>query len=164
MQPVPLDWPRGVLPRTYDNQFCSIARTLEVIGDRWTLLVIRDAFLGLRRFEDFQKSLGVARNVLTDRLNRLVDEGILRRRLYQERPERYEYRLTRKGVGLWPMMMTTMKWGDRYLYPDGHPRLVLHKDCGGEIDERLHCSRCGAELGPTDVYVESGPVAGSEAA
>jgi hypothetical protein len=102
--------------------------------------------------------------VLTDRLNRLVDEGILRRRLYQERPERYEYRLTRKGVGLWPMMMTTMKWGDRYLYPDGHPRLVLHKDCGGEIDERLHCSRCGAELGPTDVYVESGPVAGSEAA
>jgi DNA-binding HxlR family transcriptional regulator len=148
-----------VLPRTYDNQLCSIARTLEVIGDRWTLLVIRDAFLGLRRFEDFQKSLGVARNVLTDRLNRLVEEGILRRQLYQERPERYEYRLTRKGVELWPAMMTMMKWGDRYLYPDEHPRLVLHKDCGGEIDARLHCSKCGVELGPTDVYVGSGPAA-----
>jgi DNA-binding HxlR family transcriptional regulator len=148
-----------VLPRTYDNQVCSIARTLEVIGDRWTMLVIRDAFLGLRRFEDFQKSLGVARNVLTDRLNRLVEEGILRRRLYQERPERYEYRLTRKGVDLWPVVMTTMKWGDRYLYPEGKPRLILHKECGGEIDQRLHCSKCGAELGPTDIYVEAGPAA-----
>lgn len=153
-----------MLPRTYDNQFCSIARTLEVIGDRWTLLVIRDAFLGVRRFEDFQKSLGVARNVLTDRLNRLVDEGILRRNLYQERPERYEYRLTRKGVELWPAMMTMMKWGDRYVYPEGHPRLVLHKDCGGEIDERLHCSKCGAELGPRDVYVEAGTGAQDQAA
>jgi DNA-binding HxlR family transcriptional regulator len=154
-----------VLPRTYDNQLCSLARTLELIGDRWTLLVIRDAFLGLRRFEDFQKSLGVARNVLTDRLNRLVEQGILRRELYQERPERYEYRLTRKGVELWPAMMTMMKWGDRYLYPEGHPRLILHKDCGGEIDERLHCSKCGAELGPTDVYVEAGPaLASNEAA
>jgi DNA-binding HxlR family transcriptional regulator len=158
MQPRRLDL-CSVLPRTYDDQICSVARTLEVVGDRWTLLVIRDAFLGLRRFEDFQKSLGVARNVLTERLNRLVDEGILRRRLYQERPERYEYRLTRKGVDLWPMMMTAMKWGDRYLYPEAHPRLVLHKGCGGEIDERLHCSRCGAELGPTDIYVEAGPAA-----
>ena len=148
-----------MLPRKYDNQLCSIARTLEVIGDRWTLLVIRDAFLGLHRFEDFQKSLGVARNVLTDRLNRLVDEGILRRRRYQERPERFEYRLTRKGVDLWPMIMTTLKWGDRYVAPEGKSRLILHKDCGGEIDERLHCSRCGAELGPTDVYVEPGPAA-----
>ena len=153
-----------MLPRTYDNQLCSIARTLEVIGDRWTLLVIRDAFLGLRRFEDFQKSLGVARNVLTDRLNRLVEGGILRRHLYQERPERYEYRLTRKGVELWPAMMTMMKWGGRYLYPEGHPRLILHKDCGGEIDERLHCSKCGVELGPTDVYVEAGAGLASNAA
>ena len=153
-----------MLPRTYDNQLCSIARTLEVIGDRWTLLVIRDAFLGVHRFEDFQKSLGVARNVLTDRLNRLVDEGILRRQLYQERPERYEYRLTRKGVELWPAMMTMMKWGDTYLYPERHPRLVLHKDCGGEIDQRLHCSKCGVELGPTDVYVEAAPAAKDKAA
>ena len=153
-----------MLPRTYDNQVCSVARTLEVIGDRWTLLVIRDAFLGVRRFEDFQRSLGVARNVLTERLNRLVEEGILRRRRYQQRPARYEYRLTRKGVDLWPVMMTTMKWGDRYLYPGEKPRLVRHKDCGGDIDQRLHCSRCGAELEPTDVYVETGPALESSAA
>jgi DNA-binding HxlR family transcriptional regulator len=152
-----------VLPRTYDNQECSLAGTLEVIGDRWTLLVIRDAFLGFRRFEDFQKDLGVARNVLTDRLNRLVDEGILRRRRYQERPERYEYRLTRKGVDLWPIIMTAMSWGDRYVYTEGKPRLILHKECGGQIDERLHCSKCGAELGPTDVYVEPGPAAAKAA-
>jgi DNA-binding HxlR family transcriptional regulator len=146
-----------VLPRTYDNQVCSIARTLEIIGDRWTLLVIRDAFLGVRRFEDFQRSLGAARNVLTDRLGRLVEEGILRRVAYQERPERYEYRLTRKGVELWPMIIAALKWGDRHLPGEGKPMLVLHRDCGGEIDERLHCSRCGAELGPADVYAEPGP-------
>jgi DNA-binding HxlR family transcriptional regulator len=146
-----------VLPRTYDNQVCSIARTLEVVGDRWTLLVIRDAFLGIHRFEDFQGRLGIARNVLTDRLGRLVDEGILRRRLYQERPERYEYRLTRKGVELWPMIITALKWGDKYLSEESPPLLILHKDCGGEIDLRLHCDRCGAELGPTDVYTEPGP-------
>ena len=152
-----------MLPRRYDNQVCSIARTLEVIGDRWTLLVIRDAFLGVHRFEDFQKSLGVARNVLADRLGRLVDEGILRRTRYQERPARYEYRLTRKGVELWPVIISAMKWGDRHLSPR-KPTLVLHKDCGGEIDERLHCSRCGAELGPTDVYAERGPGAARTAA
>jgi DNA-binding HxlR family transcriptional regulator len=154
-----------VLPRRYDNQVCSIARTLGVIGDRWTLLVIRDAFMGVRRFEDFQQSLGIARNVLTDRLGRLTDEGILRRNLYQDRPPRYEYRLTRKGVDLWPVIITTLKWGDRYLADEGSPLLILHRDCGGEIDGRLHCSRCGAQLGPTDVDVRPGPgAASSEAA
>jgi DNA-binding HxlR family transcriptional regulator len=153
-----------VLPRRYDNQVCSIARTLEVIGDRWTLLVIRDAFMGVHRFDDFQQSLGIARNVLTDRLGRLVDEGILRRERYQERPERYEYRLTRKGVDLWPMIMTALKWGDKHLSDASPPLLIRHKDCGGEIDERLHCDRCGAELGPTDVYAEPGPGARKHAA
>ena len=86
-----------MLPRTYENQVCSVARALEVLGDRWTLLVLRDAFSRVRRFEDFQRSLGVARNVLTDRLSRLVDEGILKRVPYQERPVRFEYRLTEKG-------------------------------------------------------------------
>src|SRR5918912_904639 len=86
-----------MLPRTYENQVCSVARALEVLGDRWTLLVLRDAFSRIRRFEDFQRSLGVARNVLTDRLSRLVDEGILKRVPYQERPVRFEYRLTEKG-------------------------------------------------------------------
>jgi DNA-binding HxlR family transcriptional regulator len=133
-----------VLPRTYDNQVCSIARALEAIGDRWTMLVIRDAFLGVRRFEDFQRDLGVARNVLTDRLGRLVEEGILERERYQERPQRYEYRLTDKGRDLFPVLVTLLKWGDRHA-PDagGPPTLLLHRDCGGEIDERLSCDRCG---------------------
>jgi DNA-binding HxlR family transcriptional regulator len=146
-----------VLPRRYDNQVCSVAGMLEVVGDRWTLLVIRDAFTGVRRFDDFQKSLGIARNVLTDRLGRLVEEGILRRREYQQRPPRYEYRLTRKGVDLWPVIMSAMKWGDRYLYDGEPPVLILHEGCGGELDERFHCSKCGAELGPRDVTAAPGP-------
>jgi DNA-binding HxlR family transcriptional regulator len=146
-----------MLPRTYDNQVCSIARALEMVGDRWTMLVIREAFMGTRRFEEYQRNLGCARNVLTDRLNRLVEVGILRKEPYQERPTRHEYRLTRRGVELWPAMMTLKAWGDKHLAPDGPPVLVLHRDCGGELDERLHCGRCGAELGPADVYVEPGP-------
>ena len=149
---------RNLLPRTYDNQVCSLARALELVGDRWTILVIREAFFGTRRFDDFQRRLGCARNVLTDRLNRLVDEGLFRKVPYQERPERFEYHLTRKGVELWPSTVLLMKWGDRHLASEaGPPTLVLHKDCGGEIDERLHCSACGAELGPGDVDVKPGP-------
>src|SRR5229473_7009842 len=89
-----------MLRRDYEGQNCSIARSLEVVGERWTLLIVRDAFLGLRRFDEFQERLGIARNVLADRLNRLVDEGILERVRYSERPERYEYRLTQKGRDL----------------------------------------------------------------
>ena len=152
----------AVLPRTYDHQVCSIARALELVGDRWTMLVIREAFIGTRRFDDYQQNLGCARNVLSDRLNRLVETGILRKELYQERPPRYEYRLTRKGVELWPATMALMKWGDRYLAPEGAPVVILHTGCGGEMNERLRCERCGAELGPADVYAAPGP--GLEAA
>src|SRR3954466_13822696 len=94
---------------------CSIARTLEVIGDRWTLLILRDAFRGVRRFDDLQRDLGIARNILTDRLQKLVDHGVLMRRLYQERPPRYEYRLTRMGYDLSPALVALMRWGDQYL-------------------------------------------------
>jgi DNA-binding HxlR family transcriptional regulator len=133
-----------VLPRTYDNQVCSVARALEAIGDRWTMLVIRDAFVGVRRFDEFQVRLGIARNVLTDRLSRLVDEGILERHRYQERPQRFEYRLTPKGVDLFPVLVSLMKWGDRHAPEEGGPPMaVIHKGCGGEIDERLLCERCG---------------------
>lgn len=149
--------PRGVLPRTYDNQVCSVARTLETIGDRWTMLVIRDAFLGVRRFEDFQRDLDIARNVLTDRLVRLVDDGILEKRRYQSRPERFEYRLTDKGADLWPVLVSLMKWGDRHAARGGPPMLVLHKGCGGEVNERFHCSACGADVDARSTEARPGP-------
>jgi len=105
-----------MLKREYEGQeSCSVARALEIVGERWTWLIIRDAFLGLTTFGEFQKSLGIARNVLTDRLNRLVAEGILERVLYQERPPRYEYRLTRKGVDLFTALNAVRQWGDEYL-------------------------------------------------
>jgi DNA-binding HxlR family transcriptional regulator len=147
-----------MLPRTYDDQNCSVARALEVLGDRWTLLVIRDAFLGVRRFDDFQRDLGVARNVLSDRLQRLVDEDLLERRRYQERPERFEYRLSEKGIDLWPVIVTLMKWGDRYYAPaDGVPRVVRHRECGGGVTGHLTCEKCGASLTARDVFTEPGP-------
>jgi DNA-binding HxlR family transcriptional regulator len=147
-----------MLPRTYDNQVCSVARTLERIGDRWTMLVIRDAFLGFRRFDDFQRDLGVARNVLTDRLARLVDDGILEKQRYQERPERFEYRLTEKGLDLWPVLVSLMKWGDRHApADDGPPTLVLHKGCGGVVDERFVCGACGAAVDARSAEARPGP-------
>ena len=115
-----------MLRNDYDGQDCSIARALEVVGERWTLLIIRDAFLGLRRFDQFQESLGIARNVLTDRLGRLVEEGILRRVRYSERPERYEYRLTRKGGDLAIALTGLRQWGDKYL-SEKPPRITRRK-------------------------------------
>ena len=115
-----------MLKRDYEGQNCSIARALEVVGERWTLLIVRDAFLGLRRFDEFQESLGIARNVLTDRLNRLVEEGILERARYSERPERHEYRLTAKGRELNIALTGLRQWGDTYL-SEKPPRLLRRK-------------------------------------
>src|SRR5260370_10995119 len=115
-----------MLNRDYEGQNCSIARALEVVGERWTLLIIRDVLLGLRRFDQLQESLGVARNVLTVRLNRLVDEGLLERVLYSERPERYEYQLTKNGVDLNISLTGLRQWCDKYL-SDKPPRLLLRK-------------------------------------
>jgi DNA-binding HxlR family transcriptional regulator len=115
-----------MLNRDYEGQNCSIARALEVVGERWTLLIVRDAFLGLSRFDEFQASLGIARNVLTDRLNRLVEEGILERVRYSERPERYEYRLTRKGRDLQIALAGLRQWGDQYV-SDKPPRITRRK-------------------------------------
>ena len=107
-----------MLKRNYDGQeSCSVAQVLEIIGERWTWLIIRDAFLGLTKFLEFEQSLGIARNVLTDRLNRLVQEGIFERVLYQERPARYEYRLTQKGADLFTALNAIRQWGDQYLSP-----------------------------------------------
>ena len=120
-----------MLGREYD-QVCSIARTLEVLGERWTLLIIRDVFNRRRRFDQIQENLGIARNVLSARLARLVEEGILEKRRYQERPPRYEYFLTEKGLDLWPVMVSLLHWGDRHLADGtGPPMLIRHKACGG---------------------------------
>jgi DNA-binding HxlR family transcriptional regulator len=140
-----------MLPRTYEGQDCSIARTLELMGERWTMLVIREAFLGRRRFDQLAERLGIARNVLTDRLKRLVEEGVLEKVPYQERPQRFEYRLTEKGVDLWPVMVALLQYGDRYYAPDGPPMRLTHRDCGGELDDRRICTRCGEKLRAPDV-------------
>src|SRR6187455_2212885 len=115
-----------MLNRDYEGQNCSIARALEVVGERWTLLIIRDVLLGLHRFDELQESLGIARNVLTDRLNRLVDEEILERVPYSERPPRYEYRLTPKGRELNVALIALRQWGDTYR-SDKPPRLLRRK-------------------------------------
>jgi DNA-binding HxlR family transcriptional regulator len=115
-----------MLKRDYQGQNCSIARALEVVGERWTLLIVRDAFLGLRRFDEFQENLGIARNVLAERLNRLVEEGILERVRYSERPERYEYRLTEQGRELNIALAGLRQWGDKYL-SEKPPRLMRRK-------------------------------------
>src|SRR5258705_13243975 len=115
-----------MLNRDYEGQNCSIARALEIVGERWTLLIIRDVLLGRHRFDELQESLGIARNVRADRLNRLVDEGVLERVLYSERPERYEYQLTKKGLDLQIALTALRQWGDDYL-SDKPPRLLRRK-------------------------------------
>lgn len=144
---------------------CSIARTVGVLGERWTLLVLRQAFLRTRRFEDFQRAMGVARNVLADRLQKLVEHGILERRLYQERPERYEYRLTEKGRDLYPVVVAIMRWGDRHTAGDAGPPVVLvHERCGHPADPYLACAHCGEEIDAREMRPERGPGALAETA
>lgn len=147
-----------MLGRTYDDQVCSIARSLEVLGERWTLLIVRDTLLGLRRFDDIQRSLGVARNVLTDRLGRLVEAGVLERVPYQQRPPRHEYQLTPIGRELAIPVVSLMHWGDRHLAgPAGPPRLTLHHDCGGPLQATLTCTKCGQQVAPGSMDVIPGP-------
>jgi DNA-binding HxlR family transcriptional regulator len=141
-----------MLHRTYSDQDCSVARALEVVGERWTILILRDAFLGVRRFDDFQRSLGVARNVLQTRLRRLVDEGLLERRRYQERPVRHEYWLTQRGEDLWPVLLALMEWGERHLGETARPPRALHRGCGGPLTQRCTCTTCGTQIaGAADV-------------
>jgi DNA-binding HxlR family transcriptional regulator len=145
-----------VLRNDYSDQNCSVARALEVLGERWTLLIIRNAFYGIRRFDDHQRWLGIARNVLQTRLERLVEEGILEKRLYQERPPRHEYRLTQKGRDLWPVLVMLLQWGDKHAVA-APPIVLRHRECGGDIDAHLRCDRCGADLEARDVEPTSGP-------
>jgi DNA-binding HxlR family transcriptional regulator len=133
-------------PRDFSGLDCSIARTLEVVGERWSLLILRDAFYGIRRFEDFQRDLGIARNILTDRLQALVDRGVLERRPYEDRPPRFEYRLTEKGRDLLPVLLAMMRWGDRWESGGGPPVTLHHTACGNVTQASTVCSVCGEEL------------------
>jgi DNA-binding HxlR family transcriptional regulator len=137
---------------------CAVAQTLEQIGEWWTLLILRDAFLGVRRFEDFQRRLGIARNILANRLDTLVEHGILERRRYSERPERFEYRLTDKGRDLWSVMTAIRQWGDKWVLPPVEPPVVLvHDTCGQRCHAEMHCSECGERLELHDLHLEPGP-------
>jgi DNA-binding HxlR family transcriptional regulator len=147
-----------MLRNDYADQSCSIAGALEVVGERWSLLIVRDILLGLRRFDELQSDLGIARNVLQTRLRRLQEQGVLERLPYQERPLRHEYRLTEKGLELWPMIVALMKWGDRYASPEGGPAVVLeHRGCGGAVDEHRICETCGTKLKARDAIGRPGP-------
>lgn len=147
-----------MLQRDYPDQVCSIARSLEVIGERWTLLILRDALLGMTQFEEFQESLGVASNVLTNRLKLLTEEGVLERVPDDERPGRPKYILTDKGRELGPALIMLMKWGDRhYSTPSGPPRLTLHAGCGGDVGPDFHCERCGNYVKPGEFELPLGP-------
>jgi DNA-binding HxlR family transcriptional regulator len=135
---------------------CSTAQALEVVGEWWTLLLVRDAFFGVRRFEDFQRRLGISRSVLTNRLNRLVDEGVLETRQYEARPPRVEYLLTRKGADLFPVLVALQQWGDRYA-GDKPPVVLRHRGCGRLTRPRLVCSACGERVSAQDVTPAPGP-------
>lgn len=140
-----------------------MARALEVVGERWTLLIVRDALQGTTRFDHFLEGLGVSRNILTVRLNRLVENGILERVRYQERPERYEYVITPKGRALAPVIVSLMHWGDRFLArEDRPPRTMEHVGCGGHAHSRMVCDVCGNEVSGDEVAVVSAstPAAG----
>jgi DNA-binding HxlR family transcriptional regulator len=153
-------WTRlgDVLGNDYRDQQCSIAGALEVVGERWSLLIIREVLLGVRRFDQLQSDLGVARNVLQTRLTRLVDQGVLEKRLYQDHPKRYEYMLTEKGLDLWPTIVALLQWGDRYAAPAaGPPVLLEHRGCGGAVDEHRICATCGARLSARDALAVAGP-------
>ncbi len=137
------------LPTTPSQTECSIAATVSIIGDRWTLLILRDAFRGIRRFDEFHRDLGIARNLLTDRLGRLVQAGIMDKVAYQVRPERFEYRLTRKGIELSPSLVALMKWGDTWMVGEAGPPVVLvHDACGTPVEQMFHCPCCDTHVTP----------------
>jgi DNA-binding HxlR family transcriptional regulator len=137
---------------------CSVARALSIVGDRWTLLILRDTFLGIRRFEDFQQNLGATRHRLIHRLRTLVAHGILERVRYQDRPPRFEYRLTEKGRDLYPVVVSLTRWGDRWMAGrHGPPVELVHRACGKTTMPALACPECGAAVAARDMIARPGP-------
>src|SRR3954471_2227586 len=141
----------------FGDMACSIARTLDVVGEPWSPLVIRDVFVGMNRFEQIQQDLAISRKVLTERLNHLVKHGVLERRPYDNRP-RYEYHLTERGTELFDVLMVMVGWGDKWLAGEaGPPVLYRHHACGEVSHVDLRCSHCGAAMHAKDIDVLPGP-------
>ncbi|WP_410211030.1 winged helix-turn-helix transcriptional regulator [Aquirhabdus sp.] len=137
---------------------CSVARALSVIGDRWTMMIVRNAFIGIRRFDDFQSILGMTRHVLADRLNRLVESDILKKVPYLEKPPRYEYRLTKKGMDLYPIILALTTWGDKWMdQGKGAPIEYFHQQCGYKFTPTMVCSECGEPVHAKNVTPMIGP-------
>lgn len=143
---------------SFADMNCSIGQTLELVGEWWTLLIVRDVFLGTRRFDDFVERLGISRNVLTDRLDKLVAAEILERHPYDEARGRHDYVLTERGRALWPVLTALRQWGDQWLLGDGNEPIVLrHTGCGQVIHVEAACSECGERLDSRSVRAEPGP-------
>jgi len=143
--------------KSFAGMDCSVAQCLEVVGEWWSMLIVRDAFLGVTRFDEFQRRLGISRKILQQRLARLVDAGVLERVPYSDHPPRDDYRLTDKGRDLWPVLTTMRQWGDRHAAPSGPPVQVVHKACGSVSEAVLVCGSCGEVLDPRDVRAVPGP-------
>ena len=142
---------------SFSNMACSLARSLDVIGEPWTPLIVRDVWMGRRKFDEIQGNLEISRKVLADRLETLVGEGVLERRLYQERPPRHEYVLTGKGKELMGVLLALISWGDRWVSGEGAPMLIRHKACRQTVDAQVTCSSCGDPLQAGDVRFAPGP-------
>jgi DNA-binding HxlR family transcriptional regulator len=151
VRPTALDW-------SLDN--CTIARAMEILGERWTLVVLREVFTGIRRFDDMRERTSIPRQVLANRLAMLVEQGVLRREPYREAGarQRHEYRLTDRGLDLWPVLVAVLAWGDRYLAdPEGSPLAAVHRDCGAEVRAVLRCADGHDVARPRDVLPRPGP-------
>ena len=145
-------------PFAYRHQRDSVKATVDLFADRWTFLVLREAFFGVRRFGHMHRNLGIARTVLSSRLKLLVSEGLLERRAYRDDPVWYEYRLTGKGLDFYPVAIALMQWGDRYLTgTTGPPTVLHHRDCGQDTQPTWTCNVCREPLDPRDVEPRPGP-------
>jgi DNA-binding HxlR family transcriptional regulator len=143
--------------KSFSQMDCSVAQCLEVVGEWWSMLIVRDTFMGVTRFEDFQRRLGISRNILRERLNTLVDAGVLVRVPYSEHPLRHDYRLTQKGRDLWPVLTAMRQWGDAYAAPSGPPVELVHQSCGEVTHAELSCAWCGERLTYKNVKAVPGP-------
>jgi DNA-binding HxlR family transcriptional regulator len=144
----------------FADMVCSIARTLDVVGDQWSPLILRDVFVGISRFDQIQQDLGISRKVLTERLKWLVDQGVMERRAYSSRPPRYEYALTVKGLELCDILLVMVRWGDKWTAGEaGPPVLYRHHACGEISHVDLHCAHCDKPMHAGDIDVLPGPAA-----